>query len=195
MSTITFKQRQDAIYAWINSIANPVTTDFEITLANQNFPIQKTSSKGVITFQITSVSRVAEDYISSPDATGLSEATGNREFIVEINVYSTKRLSDLSNLRVFDTIEALQNSLRNPVVLDTLRASNIVFVDDINIQDLSALDKTEFEQRANYEVTFRFGLDAGNVIQTGLIDTVNIEGEYTTPDGNSINESIQITSP
>lgn len=155
---ITFATLKTNLYTW--AVANiPAMTP--VLYYNQDAP---RPSKPYITLFLRDFIQIGWDYVPKPDALGDAEIIGNREFTLQIESYGTNSMQVLENLR---------SALQNPNVLDTLRANNIVFVNQFPINDTTILLDTQYEERATMDVLFRIA----NTIEPniGLIEIVEVE--------------------
>lgn len=175
---LNFETVRTDIYDWVASIVGgSVTVIFE----NQNGP---RPSLPYVSILLTTLTQIGVDYISPPDAMGDSDIIGDREFNIRIQAYGGDPITQLENIR---------SSLQKPSVLDTLRANNIVFVDRLSINSVSALLDTEWEARASMDILFRIAQTDSD--ELGLIETVEVDETLSDGVSDIYTATVTISSP
>lgn len=150
---------KNILYSWVSSI---ITTKQFIWL-DQNSPRPSLPYLGG---RIGSYSFIHDDYVGSPDSSGYSEITGNREFVLYLEAYGNTS---------FESLEQLVMSLNKIDVISLLISNNIVFVNEMNdIVDLSELLDSRYEERASLDLLFRIA-SSDTDENRGIIETVKIE--------------------
>lgn len=155
---ITFSTLKTALYAWASSNTPALTP---VIYYNQD---GVRPAKPYITLFLRDFVQIGWDYVPKPDALGDADIIGNREFTLQIESYGANAMQVLENLR---------SSLQNPNVLDTLRANNIVFVNQFPINDTTVLLDTQYEERATMDILFRIAQTIEPNL--GVIEIVEIE--------------------
>lgn len=174
---IDYEVIKTSLYNVISSIVTPTTVIFY-------YPNAPRPANPYITLNIDSLVRVGDDYIPKPDTDGDSTIVGDREFTLQVQSYGENCLTILEKIR---------SSLQKPSILDTLRDENIVFVNSLDITNITALLDTEWEQRGAMDLLFRIAnTDEDNL---GVIETVELDEEYS--DGNTVvySDTVTISSP
>lgn len=175
--TLNIEDVKTDIYDWV--VAN-VPVGMPVIFYFPNSPRPEIP---YVSLYLLNFSQIGDDWVSPPDNIGETDIIGDREFTMTINAYGGDPFTVLENLR---------SSLQNQAILDTLRANGIVFVQQLQINDISALLDTEFEARATMDILFRIAQD--NSGDDGLIETVEIEETFS--DGNTVvyNDTVTISS-
>jgi len=130
-----------------------------------------------ITLFMTSIQRVGDDYqATSANGSGVIEITGNRDFTLQVQALGEGAIVAL---------ESLSSSLQMPTVLETLRNSCIVFVQNITpIQDISGLWDSQFIPRGMIDFQFRTASETTDT--PGYFDQVSGEGKLNDASGSTI---------
>lgn len=137
-----------------------------------------------VTLYLNSLMQIGDDYIPKPDNTGEAAMVGDREFNLQIQSYGGDPITLLENVRT---------SLQKPSVLDTLRTNGIVFVNQNQINDITALLDTEWERRASMDILFRIAqVDDDDL---GVIETVELEEIFNNGESVIYDETVTITAP
>lgn len=168
---------QDAIQSWIDSILSTSDDGFIWASANADHPPYPYYD-GIIN-PVTFVG--GSDYHESPDEiTGIAEIVGNREFTLQLRSFGAGTIDGLQQLR---------DSLEKTSVLETLRASGLVFVQSLaGVADITELVNTEMQERGILDLQFRFAsveTDVEGVIENlestmaYKVDNVTISGPTT----------------
>jgi hypothetical protein len=176
---IVFKQLKTTMYDW--AVAN-VPSGMPVVYYYPNAPRPNVD---YVSLLISSVNQIGWDYVPQPDDNpGVVEQVGDREFTMTIQAYGGDVLTVLNNLRT---------SLQKETVLDTLRASGVVFVNWFSINDITDLVDSRFEQRATMDVLFRI---ADEYLDTlGTIGQVELEEEILNIDGSTVIDQTVLIPP
>ena len=172
---ITLSTLKTKLYTSFDAI-----TSFQIIWANQNAPRPSTN---YITLLIGSFTRIGWDEIGEPDDTetpgeigGATIIKGNREFTLSIQAFGSGALQELINI---------QSKLEMPSVRTAFTAGNgIAIIDAQNVNDLTGLMDSDFEERANLDVKCRIVSPFDAVAEAlatedeGIIKTVSINEEF-----------------
>ncbi len=102
---------------------------------------------------------------------------GQRTFGLSISVYSK---DDSVYFEAIDLAEQLQDSLDNPLELETLALAGLAFFNIGDILDTSTLLETGFEPRATLDLTV--GVASNRIIDLGAIESVSFTGTYDGQD-------------
>lgn len=161
---------KDNLFDWVDSVTS--YGDSKIIWLDQNVPRPE---KPYIGMRITPFVQVGQDYVGHPDNAGDANINGNREFTLMIQHYGVGSVQVLENLR---------SSLQKPTIQESLREDGIVFVDRLDISDISELFDNEYEERATMDLLFRIAQSITDNV--GVIESTNIEGTYYAPDLSTI---------
>ena len=154
------------IYTWLDG-----ATTWPVVLMEQNAPRPNTSYVG---WRLGNSKRIAEDYEGSPDAGGDSTIVGNREMIAEVQAYGSGARQQLENCR---------DALSKETVRGTLADSSCCVVEATDVQNLSTVLNSSYEERALLEVRFRTWSEM--VDQIGWIEHVRGDGTVVGPDSSA----------
>lgn len=156
---LNFEEVKTHLYEW--TVSNlPANTP--VIFLYQNAPRPEVA---YVTLYISSLVQIGNDYVPRPDnQAGTIEQIGDREFTLQIATYGGDCLTRLEDLR---------SSLQKESVLDTLRENGIIFVQQFDIQDITELVASRFENRAQMDVLFRIAQTYGESL--GSIETVEIQ--------------------
>ena len=136
-----------------------------------------------VTLSMLSFSQVGWDYIPRPDTNGDAELTGDREFTLQMQAFGDN---------AFGILEDIRTSLQKPSVLDTLRDDGIVFVNQNEITNVTALLDTEWEPRASMDIQFRVAQTAEDDL--GKIETVELQEILNDGQSDIYDETVTITA-
>lgn len=130
-----------------------------------------------VTFNTSSLVSIGHDSELPPNQYGNAKLVGDREFTVPIRYYG---LNSIQNL------EKLYSSMRKVSVVSQLDDIGLVFVGMIsNINDITVLVDTKYEERAG--VDFLFRIASYIVDSVGVIEKAKIGGEI-----NNFDDTIEI---
>lgn len=90
---------------------------------------------------------------------------GMRKAIASINIFGENAL---------DTLAKVRDSLDRPDVSENFALAGISHLDETQVNDLTALQETLYEERAQMDLTVTFV--AGSEVDVGTIESVRIEG-------------------
>lgn len=120
-----------------------------------------------------------DDYKGAVNAAGIITIKGIRSGIVSLNIYGTDALEKMELTR-----DSMFKEGTHSLLWDTYGIS-LMSVD--NIQNLTGLLETDFEERAQMDVMINYAREITDNV--GLIEHVNIDGEA---DGHIINQEIDL---
>lgn len=162
--------------AEVNTVTDP--SNVTVIFANQNAP---RPAKPYGTILIMSVIRVGQnDEQRETDNYGEMALVGQRQMTVSLNIYGEGAI---------DYMETLQQSLSKFSVLQNYFGSApISILNKSTIQNLTYLLETDFESRAQMDITIGYAVDYTDDV--GLIEHVEVVG--TVNDEELINDIIDI---
>ena len=111
---------------------------------------------------------IGHDYHGGNDEAGVETITGNREFVLAVQVHGKPANKDQGE--VISMMERIRSSLEKTSIQDTLSAAGIAFRSVEGSGDLSGLGGTQWEARAFKD--FRFGITHVDTDDVGQISTV-----------------------
>lgn len=109
---------------------------------------------------------------------GLVAAEGMRSAVASINIFGDNAL---------DTMAAVRDSLDRADVQEVFEDGEIAHLDEGPITDLTELQETIYEERAQMDLTLSFV--ASSEVDVGTIEEVVLEGEA---DGHEITQTVTI---
>ncbi len=177
--TIDFMTVRTNLYNW--AIANiPMNTPVIYLYPNAPRP-----TVDYVSLYITTVVQIGWDYVQGPlNDSGDSQQVGDREFTLQVQAYGGDPITVLQNLRT---------SLQKQSVLDTLRINGIVFANWFQINDVTALIDSRYEQRASMDIQFRIADIYSDL--SGVIDIVELEEIYKDPSGTTVIDQTILIPP
>jgi hypothetical protein len=177
---IDFSSIKNSLYDWVSSV---VPVGMPVIYYQPNAP---RPTIPYLTLYLSTVNAVNQDWTSSSvDVNGVAEMKGDRQFILQIQAYGNDPLTVLENVRT---------SLQKESVLDTLRGNGIVFYQSITINDITDLVDSEFEKRAQLDISFAIGQVYDDTL--GYFDTMEIEEVILNVDGTIVyDETVIIPEP
>lgn len=156
-----FTDLRDAVYDWIAPLVAPAP----VVWGHQNNP---RPAKPYVLAIITPSRAVGQDYVSPPDNNGIATVLGNREFTLMLQYVGAGG---------YDALERVRTSLEMPTVLQSLHADDIASVRVEDMQDISALADSRYEDRYMLDATMRVENYCTDAV--GLIETVAVQTYYT----------------
>ena len=124
---------------------------------------------------------IGGDYLSKPDSNGEAKISGNRDLIIYFQAYGTNAMGVLENLWTVRLIPASQ---------EQLATKGISLINKLALNNITGLNETKFEERAQMDLVFLFASLRIDV-DVGIIENISINGEYKQ--GNlTINQTIDI---
>lgn len=160
---INFNTIDITIYDWVTTFTGITTIWMNDNGPKPNLPF--------IALRRSTLVSVGQGYLSEPDNNGLSKISGDRNMTVNIQAYGSNaigRLDELYNIRLDNNSQEL------------LYLGGLALIDLLAITDLTGLNDTEFEERAQMDLLFRLVSQRTNV-PVGLIETIEIEGNLKNP--------------
>lgn len=170
--TFDLVQFQDAVYDWIKTQTEGVIPEEQILWRNQ---AETLPPRPCVTMKIIDGPKpVGRDENLLQGAGRKIVVGGQREITVSIQIFGNASLHKPMALQMASD---LQDSLGLPTVKDRLRKRGIAIQDRGDPQNLTALEETQYEERAGFDVLFGV---AQNVIDSpGVIDHVHGSGEIS----------------
>lgn len=169
---LTYKQIQNAVYQWMIENVGIPEAAAKVRSADVNFTQARTP---FVIYEISTLRRVGQDYISAPDNSGDVNITGDREFTLMITCVGDE---------CFDIANRLRDSLQKITVQERLNELGLVYFDDEPIQDISEDINTGRQKRASLDVFFR--IDKAALDRVGYVETVYLEAELKDDSGNAV---------
>lgn len=171
---------KDSLYSWAVSV---VPIGMPVIYWQPNAP---RPTVPYVTLFLSTINAVNQDWTSfDVDVNGVAAMKGDRQFILQVQAYGNDPLTVLENVRT---------SLQKESVLDTLRGNGIVFYQSIAINDITDLVDSEFERRAQLDISFAIGQVYDDIL--GYFDTMEIEEVILNEDGTIVyDETVIIPEP
>lgn len=163
-----FAEIQDAIYNWFTSVTevNAIWAEQEGTRPERPY-----ASLKLITGQVKINGVDNMRYVSA----GKFKLVGDRKITCSINVFGAE---------AHDIITLARDSLDDPSVVDSLFKDGLSIWDEGDPQDLSIKLETHWETRAQMDTIF--GLAGELDIEPGIIEHVEVHGDYGTVETDNI---------
>lgn len=167
--TLNIANVQKSIYDWIKSRVNGLIPDEQILWRNQSEPLPP---RPCVTMRITSgPTRVGfSDSVTfrgeSPTGTDFM-VSGHRTMVVSIQVFGSTKVK---SVKAYQLAVDLNSSLSLPTVLEGLSAAGLSVQSQGEPNNMTALEETEYEERAQFDITF--GLAQNVVDDPGVIEHV-----------------------
>lgn len=177
---INYSLVKQTLYNWASA---QVPTGMPVIFYQPNAPRPNVP---YVTLFIASVNQVNQDWSSDEaDVNGEIDMHGDRQFTLQVQAYGG---SDPLTL-----LENMRTSLQKQTVLDILRAGGVVFYSSLAINDITNLVDSQFERRAQFDVSLGIGQVYSD--NPGYFNTIEIEEIIS--DGVNIvyDETITITAP
>ncbi len=162
---------KDALYDWIKKQTDGVIDQESILFRDQSQPLP---TRPCVAMKITSgpMRTGYQDNLGIDDATGKMSIGGQRVLILSVQVFgNTKMHKPLADQLTAD----LNASLSKPSVLDQLRRAGIAVFNQGEVTNLTDLEETEFEERAEFSVML--GVAENQVDDPGYFTSVGAIGE------------------
>lgn len=165
---------QRALYSWVKNECDGVIPGEQIVWRNQSEPLPP---RPCVTMKI----------ISGPRRVGYSDNVqylsgdrfmvgGQREMTVSIQVFGNTQIHRPIASQLTADLNA---SLSKQTVLDRLRAAGVAVFNQGEVSNITALEETEFEERAEFDVLL--GIAENVVDDPGIIEHANVTPEVTGP--------------
>ncbi len=129
-------------------------------------------TKSHITLRLGAGARVGQDFVDTPNVSGIANVIGNRDLTLSVQAFGPGARQELEDIR---------SSLSRPTIQDLLRAGDIVYRDAFPVQNVAALLESSYEERASLDVLF--GTHEELTDDLGYIDTVNGSGDLKDATG------------
>jgi hypothetical protein len=157
MATIT--ELRAALFAWV---------DGETTLTTIWVPANAPKpARPYVSIELQPPEDVARDWHSPPDNSGISTIYSDRQVLVEIRVLGDIQPRGAAIAESF--CEQIKRSLQMRQVVDTLNAADVAVLEALPTQDLSKIDRTDFQ--SVYMFQARFGVTMERTEDVGFIAT------------------------
>ncbi len=156
---INFKDVKQTLYNWV---ITQVPLGMPVIFYMPNSPRPEVP---YISLYLNSITQVNRDYAATnSDSFGVVNMKGDRQFTVQVQGYGNDPLTVLENIRT---------SLQKQSVLDILRSGGIVYYSSLGINDITALIDSQFEQRAQLDLSM--GIAQIYTDDPGYFDTIEVE--------------------
>jgi hypothetical protein len=100
---------------------------------------------------------------------------GQRVMVVSIQVFGNKQMGP----KAYQLATDLSSSLSKLTILDRLRASGVAIQGQTNVTNITALEESEYEERAQFDVTL--GVAQNVVDDPGIIEQAVLTPNVTSP--------------
>lgn len=175
--TLDLESIKLGLYQWVQQITQGVVPPSQIIWRNQSEPLPP---RPCVTLKIidgpTPTDRNASLFFGTKTDPNFVHGI-QMEATISVQVFGNSRVDRPKALQL--TLD-LNTSLIRQSILDKLKNSGISIQGKSAIRNLTALEETEYEERAGFDVSI--GLVQNVFDQPGTIETVNFELE--TPEGN-----------
>ena len=176
---INYTLVKQTLYTWATS---QVPVGMPVIFYEPNAP---RPNQAYVSLYLSNTTQVNQDWTADEtDANGIVDMKGDRQFTLQIQAYGDEALNVLENLRT---------SLQKQTVLDILRAGGIVFYISLGINDITSLVDSQFERRAQMDVTL--GIGQTYTDNPGYFDEVEIEEIISDAENVVYQEFITISAP
>lgn len=168
---------QKAIYDWVKKELDGVIPGEQIIWRNQSEPLPP---RPCVAMRITDGPRRTgyqdnAQFIGGPTGTQY-KIGGQRVMTVSIQTFGN---SQIHLPMAYQLAKDLNESLSKMTVLDALRGRGVAVQRQGDPSNLTALEETEYEERAQFDVSF--GLADNIVDDPGIIETANITPTVSGP--------------
>jgi hypothetical protein len=143
---------QVALYAWARS---QLPKDVPVIWAEQSEPRPKPP---YAVMKLFGPAKIARDELRS-ESPGVLMVSGLRRYMLSVNIFGGKKLTGQTVEQKYNTSSALelaailQNSVEKPSVLLQIDKAGVSFLDEGDITNLTAMQETQFQSRAQFDVT------------------------------------------
>lgn len=163
-----------AIFGWVSHVVGTQVPEGRVVWRNQSQPLPPRPC-------------VALKIEGGPVRTGFSDSimffggteylyAGQRKMTVSVEVFGSLRVE---RPRAFQLALDLNSSLSLESVLERLRARGVAVFDQGEVLNLTELEETEYEERAEFTVTL--GVAENQIENPGIIETANITPNVSGP--------------
>jgi len=171
---IDFDVIDELIYDWVSTFSGITTIWADDNSPKPDLPY--------ISLRKGTVTPIGHGYISVPTSSGISKISGDRDMIVNFQAYGNN---------AFGKLENLWHVRLDPGSQELLYIGGLSLIELFALTNLTGLNDTLFEGRAQMDLLFRFVSQRTN-IDVGLIETVEIEGNLKEPD-DTFNFNVDLT--
>lgn len=168
--SFNLEKTKDAIWFWVQSVAASRIQDSQIIWRDQSEPLPK---RPCITLKIIDgPSPIARNGNLMPlqSSNGPYTVGIQLEMVVSVQIFGDTRAGKSLALQLSMD---LNSSLIRQTILDKLQLSQVAVQEVGKVRNLSALEESQYEERAGFEVGF--GCVQNITDQPGFIETVNVE--------------------
>lgn len=168
----------DQVEEYEDQFEAALSADFIISrIATDSFDVRRRDSA-----DFAAPTYIGAWIVSTPPTAGTIQYTvateGMRKAVASINIFGENAI---------DTLAKLRDSLDRPDVIEDFDVNNLVALDDGQLNDLTALQETEYEERGQLDLTVAFVISSE--VDVGTIDEVDLDG---TVNGKDISVDITI---
>lgn len=138
-----------------------------------------------IALRIQNINKIGTEVRSNPYDFGGSAAikiSGNREMVVNFQAYGTNS---------YGILEDLWHRVHDELSRTLLANEGLALIEQLALTNLTGLNDTDFEERAQQDLMFRFATQLED-IDVGVIETVDVSGQLKNPD-KTIDINIDLT--
>lgn len=175
--TLSLLDIQKTIYDAVKTRVNGLVPGAQVIWRNQSAPLPP---RPCVTMRITSgPTRVGfqDNQVFVGGATGTQfNVWGHRTMVVSFQIFGSKKVK---KPQAFQLAIDLNSSLSLPTVLQTLSAGGVSVQGQGSPLNITALEESEWEERAQFDVTF--GLAQNVIDDPGIIEIVeSVSGVVST---------------
>lgn len=96
--------------------------------------------------------------------------SGPRQFTLSVNIYGEESLNLMATL---------QDSLDLPSCREYFRGHGLSVFEELGVQNLTSLIESEYEDRSQMDIIFNYASNVEDIVDPGIIETVELEGTHT----------------
>lgn len=168
---------QKAVYNWINKICAGVIPSEQIVWRNQSEPLPP---RPCVTMKITDGPKRTGYgdnlmFVGGPTGTQY-KVGGQRTITVSIQIFGN---TSIHRPMAYQLAVDLGSSLSMPTILDQLRGAGISVHQQGDPINITALEETEYEERAQFDVLY--GVAQNVLDDPGIITSVGVIGQTIDP--------------
>lgn len=163
---------ETAIHAWVRDAVAAITE--RVIIADQG---RSRPERPYADVKLAAIQRRGIDENGAVDGNGDREVSGVRMLRVTVRTFGDEAMQMASDAR---------DALGKETVRDALCAAGLSFWNMADALDISAEIETAIERRSTFDAFF--GIASRVTENVGLIQCVEIEGEYAKPDGETIED-------
>lgn len=180
--TLNFDPIRDAIFDWLHASLNGTleegdANEIPVIRSEDNQVRPKT---GFVEYKfLTSFLKIGRDEVIYDEDNTTFKVRGQREFVVTINVISSKDPDQPSYNKAAEWAAEIMGSVDRPSICDILVAAGLSVRDDDAFTDASVFLDTDHEERQVLD--FRFGIALEKVDAVTTIDSVQLKNQLIDP--------------